>query len=382
MVLERISPSWSGLWQDTDPRSPCVLRGISPVPLQSLHLQNALQCPLPVSFLQSLRFQNTMLAPVPEVSPGSLEAFKCPPSHPLLPPPPLLSGSPSARPQPTIYAVRAWRDYHPPMLPWLEFPSNPPPASEAWTRPVDPSARPWLLASSSPPWPGSPLAPPGSLVPPALPWSGINHPAPRDSTPLASPHPFVPLAPSGPFIPSAPPLSSVALAPLGSTLPRRSPAPSAPPRTSGSSPSPLLFGSPSQPRAHPPPAPPPLVGPLESAVIPPPWLLPPSAPLWATVVAAAWVPPGSFCSGSLMSLPWLLPPSSPPWTLCAGPLPGIRPPPEPPISHSPLPIGCCFHGARTHLPGGGQYVRIMDLSVCVFVPCDPVSVSQSLCNLV
>ncbi len=44
-------------------------------------------------------------APVPLFSPGSPESHKCTPSHPLLPPPPLSSGSPSARPQPTIYAV-------------------------------------------------------------------------------------------------------------------------------------------------------------------------------------------------------------------------------------------------------------------------------------
>ncbi len=266
-------------------------------------------------------------APILKFSPGSPEAHKYPPSHPLLPPPPLSSGSPSARPQPTIYAVRARRDYHPPALPWSEFPSTPPPASEARTppRPVDPSAPLWLLAPSSPPWPGSPLAPPGSLVPLA---STILH----LGTPLLRLR-LVPPAPSGSFIPSAPPLSSVAPAPPrppGSTPPHRSPAPSAPSRTSRSSPSPLLFGSPSPPWAPPPPAPPPLVGPLESAAIPPPLLLPPSAPPWATVMAVAWVPPGSSCSGSLLSLPWLLPPSSPPWFLSAGPLPGVRPPPEPP----------------------------------------------------
>ncbi|KAL0180935.1 hypothetical protein M9458_023341, partial [Cirrhinus mrigala] len=54
---------------------------------------------------------------------------------------------------------------------------------------VDPAAPLWLLAPSSPPWPGSPLAPPSSLIPPVPPWSGIDHPAPRDSTPPASPCP-------------------------------------------------------------------------------------------------------------------------------------------------------------------------------------------------
>ncbi len=74
-------------------------------------------------------------APVPEFSPGSLEAHKYSPSHLLLPPPPLSSCSHSARPQFTIYAVRALRDCHPPTSPWSEFPSSPPPASEARTMP-------------------------------------------------------------------------------------------------------------------------------------------------------------------------------------------------------------------------------------------------------
>ncbi|KAI2657389.1 RHO1 GDP-GTP exchange protein 1 [Labeo rohita] len=60
--------------------------------------------------------------------------------------------------------------------------------------------------------------------------------------------------------------------------------------TSGSSASPWLICSPSPPRA-PLPAPPLLVGPLESSALHPPWLLPPSAPPWA--MAAAWALPGS-----------------------------------------------------------------------------------------
>ncbi len=94
-------------------------------------------------------------------------SLKNPPSHPLLPPP-LLSGSPSARPQPTIYAVRARWHCHTARSPWSEFPSTPPPASKAQTppRPVDPSTTPWVLAPSSPPWPSGL---PGSLFPPALP---------------------------------------------------------------------------------------------------------------------------------------------------------------------------------------------------------------------
>ncbi len=60
--------------------------------------------------------------PAPRKCPPVPAPRKCPPSHPLLPTPPLSSGSPSARPQPTIITVRARRDYHPPALPWSEFP--------------------------------------------------------------------------------------------------------------------------------------------------------------------------------------------------------------------------------------------------------------------
>ncbi len=100
------------------------------------------------------------------------------------------SGSPSARPQPTISMVRAPRVCHPPSSPWLENPLPLPPASKLRARPVDSAAPPWLLAPSSPPWPLSPLAPPGSLVPQAPPWSVVDHPSPRDSTPPAAPRPF------------------------------------------------------------------------------------------------------------------------------------------------------------------------------------------------
>ncbi|XP_016357051.1 versican core protein-like [Sinocyclocheilus anshuiensis] len=79
-------------------------------------------------------------APVPKFWPESPEAHKCLPSHMLLPSPPLSSCSPSARPQPTIYAVRAPWDCHPPASPWLKFPLTPPPASKPRTppRPMDP----------------------------------------------------------------------------------------------------------------------------------------------------------------------------------------------------------------------------------------------------
>ncbi len=49
---------------------------------------------------------------ISEGSPESPEAHECPPTRTLLPPPLLSSGSPSARPQPTIYTVRAPRVCH------------------------------------------------------------------------------------------------------------------------------------------------------------------------------------------------------------------------------------------------------------------------------
>ncbi len=94
---------------------------------------------------------------VPECSPESLEAHKNPqPSLPLLPPPPLSSGSPYAHPQPTICAVGSPRVCQSPSASWLEDPLVS--ASESWTppRPIDPAAPPWLLAPSSPLWPLSP----------------------------------------------------------------------------------------------------------------------------------------------------------------------------------------------------------------------------------
>ncbi len=125
----------------------------------------------PVAKLSPERARVPELSPekarIPEFRPESLEAHKFPPSHPLLPPPPLSSGSSSACPQPTIYTVRAPQDCHPPASPWSEYPLTPPPASMLRTlpRPVDTSAPPWLLAPSSPPWPNCPLAPSCSLVP-------------------------------------------------------------------------------------------------------------------------------------------------------------------------------------------------------------------------
>ncbi|KAL0202780.1 hypothetical protein M9458_000798, partial [Cirrhinus mrigala] len=225
--------------------------------------------------------------------------------------PPLLPVSPTAHPQPTICAVGSPQVCQSPSASWLEDPSSPPSASESWTppRPSDPAAPPRLSAPSSPPSPVGPPAPPGFIVLSAPPRSVVIPPSPQDSTPPATPRRSVPPPPWNSSIPLAQPQSSVAPAPLrtsGSPPPPWSPEPWALPWPSGSSVSPRVIGSPSPspPRALPPPAPPPSVGPRESSACPPPWLLPPSAP-----------PLGSSCFGSLLSSPWLLPPSSPPWTV-------------------------------------------------------------------
>ncbi len=130
-------------------------------------------------------------SPVPDFRPESPEAHKFPPSHLLLPHPPLSSGIPSALPQPTIYAVRALWDCQTTSSHWSEYPLTLPQASKLRTppQPVDLTTPPWLLAPSSLPWPICPLASLGSLIPPAPPWSVVDHPAPRYSTPPAAPRP-------------------------------------------------------------------------------------------------------------------------------------------------------------------------------------------------
>ncbi len=146
---------------------------------------------------------------VPVIRPESPEAHKCPPSHLVLPPPPLPSGSPSACPQPTIYSVRAQWDYHPPVSLWSEYPLTPPTASKLRNPPlpIDPSAPPWLLAPASLPWLICPLAPPGSFILPAPPWSVVDPAVSLYYTPPVAPCLSVPPALSGSSIPSAPPLS-------------------------------------------------------------------------------------------------------------------------------------------------------------------------------
>ncbi|KAL0157343.1 hypothetical protein M9458_048589, partial [Cirrhinus mrigala] len=136
------------------------------------------------------------------------EAHKCPLTHPLMPPPPLSPGNPSAHPQPSICAVGLQRVCHSPSALWLE----------------DPVASPWRLAPSSPP-------------------SGVDHPASRHSTPPASPRPSGSVRLLHPLAPLRAP---------GSMPLRWSPPPSAPPQPPRSSMSPWLIGSLSPPWASPP----------------------------------------------------------------------------------------------------------------------------------
>ncbi|KAI2657540.1 hypothetical protein H4Q32_008890 [Labeo rohita] len=97
---------------------------------------------------------------VPKGRPECPEAHKCLASHPLLPPPLLSSGSPSAHPQSYICAVGSLRVCQSPSALQLEDPLSSRSASESRTLawPVDPVAPPWILTPSSPPWPGRQLA--------------------------------------------------------------------------------------------------------------------------------------------------------------------------------------------------------------------------------
>ncbi|KAL0171946.1 hypothetical protein M9458_032257, partial [Cirrhinus mrigala] len=90
----------------------------------------------------------------------SPDSHKIPPTLPLLPPPPLFSGSPSTHPQPTICVVESTQVCQSPSMSWLEDPLSPAPASESWTPPwpIDPAASQRLLAPASLPWPISPPA--------------------------------------------------------------------------------------------------------------------------------------------------------------------------------------------------------------------------------
>ncbi|KAL0186787.1 hypothetical protein M9458_018457, partial [Cirrhinus mrigala] len=68
--------------------------------------------------------------------------------------------------------------------------------------------------------------------------------------------------------------------------------------------------------------------------------------------SSSWLWPGSHKS---------LLPLSPPWTLFFVLLPDVRPFPEPPSKFPSLTSSVVVYGARTRLPGGGRYVRTMDL---------------------
>ncbi len=298
---------------------------------------------------------------------------KFPPYHPLLPPPPLSSGSPSARPQPSINAVRAPRDCHPPASPGLEFPSSLPPASEARTpsRSVDPVAPPRLLAPSPPPSPIDPPAPPGSLVPPAPPWSGVDPPSPQDSSPLAAPRRSVPPAPLGSFLPSAPPGSSVVRLRCGSPelrlrlgcqSPRLHPGPPDPRHPPGSLALRLRLGLLHHLLRHR----------WSAPLCRRPSLLHGSSLRRLHRGPSSWLWPGS-CQA---------PPAPDPSSLLPGSsllrhLPGLCQPAPSRVSvlllsrllssHPPLPFGC-YYGARTHLPGGGRYVTPLDCFVVFLLP--------------
>ncbi len=291
-------------------------------------------------------------------------------TRPLLPPPPVSSGSPSVGPQPTICTVRDPNPQvcHPPSSLWLENPLPLPPASKPRTPP-----RP------------STMAPPLGRVPSVhwLRWApsslrlrlGLSSTILCIGTPLLRLR-LVPPAPSGSSFPSG---STLVLCHSSSTAAFWIPASAlvagaiCSALVSGSSPLPWLISSPSPPRAYPPPTLLPLVGPWSRQ------LLPASAPPWVAVMAVAWVPPGTACSKSLLSSPrllppsdppwlllfppWLLPPSSPPWTLSACPLPGVRPPPEPPPKFPPIPPSVATAQGRAFREGG-HMSRPWTICVC------------------
>ncbi|KAL0159454.1 hypothetical protein M9458_043179, partial [Cirrhinus mrigala] len=170
---------------------------------------------------------------------------------------------------------------------------------------------PWLLAPSSPLWPGSPLAPPGSL--------GL-------STPLLRLH-LIPLTLRLHQAPSSPGFT-LDLCRSGSTAAFRI-HPFVLPRPSGSSSSPWLIGFPSPPQAPPPPPSPPS-----------PFLLHGSSICWLHRGSPTRLWPGSHLAPTapspssrlpdppwfLLFPPWLLSPSSSPWTLFVVLLPGVCPP--------------------------------------------------------
>ncbi|KAL0198143.1 hypothetical protein M9458_006683, partial [Cirrhinus mrigala] len=305
-----------------------------------------------------INFNEDKYADIPPLLPPSFELSACfkppvcpelsncldfpthPPSLPSLPPSLgylLLSAllpHPSAHPQPTICAVGSPRVCQSPSVSWLEDPSSQPPASDSST-----------MAPSS----VGPPAPPGSLIPPSPPSlrSVVVPPSPQESIPLAL---------LGSSLSSASSLCHPMAPPWTSGSPPQLPETWAPPWPSGSLVSSWLIGSLSPPRAPPPPAPLPSVGPLESSALPPPWLLPPSALLWATIKAAAWlllfrVP--SVSSLAPLSVVTTLnfvcyPPPGSPFSARASSYTDFLLP-----SHVHSFVFVFFYGARSRLPGGG-----------------------------
>ncbi len=126
----------------------------------------------------------------------------------------------------------------------------------------------------------------------------------------------------------------IPLAPVGSFS-------SAPPWPPGSLASAWLVGSPSLPRAPPPPA-------LR------PSLLHGSSLHRLHYGPSSWLWPGSCCAPPALGPSWLLPHSSPPLSSVCRPPPGC-PSSSRATSQVPTrPSSCCFHSARTHLLGGGD----------------------------
>ncbi len=211
----------------------------------------------------------------------------------------------------------------------LLVPSSPPPSLVPLSSPEGASDSPVPAPRKCLPVPAPRKCPPSHpiLLLPRL-FSGIPSArpqppictvrAPRDCHPPASPELEYPSPPP----PLAAPRRSVQPAPLGSFLP------SAPHESWVTPASAWLIGSP--PQAPPPPAPPPLVGPLES-----PSLLHVSSLCRLQRGPSSW--PGSCCAPRAPGPSCLISGSS--WAAS-----------QVPTCSSP----CCSHGARMHLPGGGD----------------------------
>ncbi len=225
--------------------------------------------------------------------------------------------------------VRAPRVCYSSASPGLEYPSPLPSASEARTRPrpVDPAAPHRLPRLHRPP--SIHQLPPGSLVPPAPTWSGVDPPSPLDSSTLTAPRRSVSPAPLGSFLPSAPPGSSVALYPprlIGSLLA-------------------LCLG---------------LLHHLLCRRWLVPWCRRPSL-LRGSSLRRLYHHHGCGLGPAVLLLLRVPPVSSLAAPSFVAPLVSVcRPPPGCPSSSRATsqvpthPSPCCYHGSRTHLPGGGE----------------------------